>query len=70
MNDSGAAIVAPKRLHPIVFILIYSAPILFVWLLLRKGYSSSLRVAGFTFALFLGFIPFALTILNPSLLLR
>jgi hypothetical protein len=50
----------PRSLSVGVFLLIYSAPALFVWLVLRRGYSSSLRQGAFAYAFFLGFLPLAL----------
>ena len=58
--------VEPKSLHPLVFLAIYCAPMVFVWLLLRKGYSPSLRQAGFIFAFFVGVVPFVAALLDSG----
>lgn len=40
----------PRHLSVPVFLAIYAVPVVFCWLLLRQGYSPSLRRAGFTYA--------------------
>ena len=60
----------PRALHPLVFLAIYCVPVIFVWLLLMKGYSASLRQAGFTYAVIMGFVPLAASVLNSILRLH
>lgn len=41
---------APRRLRGWLLVGMVMAPLLFVWFLLRRGYSRRLRLAGFTYA--------------------
>ena len=41
----------PRRLNALLLLAILALPPFFVWLLLRSGYSSDLRIGGFLYAL-------------------
>lgn len=56
----------PKRLHPLVFLAIYSAPIVFVWLLLRRGYSHDVRLGGFLLAFVFNVAPMVAAFADPT----
>ena len=43
--------VSTRKIGLILMIAIYAAPVVFWWLLLRRGYANSTRVAAFTYAL-------------------
>jgi hypothetical protein len=49
MNDVGRhdALFQPRRLSPFIIIGVITIPALFVWLLLRRGYSFHVRCGGF-----------------------
>ena len=49
---TDAAPVGPRPLSVPLFLGILIAPVVFVWFLLRRGYSNTLRAAGFTFMAF------------------
>lgn len=53
----------PRTLSPLILLAILYAPLLFVWLLLSKGYSKSLRQAGFIYAFAIGFLPWLIFML-------
>ena len=57
--DGGHSSEEPRVLTGPVFIAILALPILFVWLLLRRGYSRDLRIGGFLYA----FSPAVLTLI-------
>jgi hypothetical protein len=59
-----------RRLNPVVFLAIYCIPVVFAWLLLRKGYSRDVRLGGFAFATLFGFLPVIILLIVPMALGR
>ena len=55
-----------RALSAAVCLAIYSLPVLFVWLLLRRGYSAEVRRGGFAFAFFFGLLPIVAILVDPS----
>jgi len=48
-NSTANALAAPRHVSPLLATAIIAFPILFIWLLLRRGFAPSTRRAAFTY---------------------